>query len=178
MNYNNFIEFIGDHADVVAILLAILFFAIATRLLTDFIMKVWGFLKRRNRRDTVSLPLLRKTRNHAAVPEPGNCSKQAQNDLLDKNKPTFSAPQSATRKQSGDVDAYVRQFLSPGQGATIRQGVYVDRELHTKISTIVGIVGKRNVTVGNYVDAVLTDHFSKYEKEAKSVCSEGINKIL
>lgn len=178
MSFNQLIEFIGDHADVVAILLAILFFAAVTRLLTDLFMKVWGFLKRWNRRDTVSLPLLCKTRNHSAVPEPENCSIQAQNDISDKNNPIFSAPQSATRIQPGDVDAYVRQFLSPGQGATIRQGVYVDRELHTKISTLVGIVGKRNLTVGNYVDAVLAAHFSKYEKEVKSVCSEGINKIL
>lgn len=176
MNYNSYIEFIGDHAEIVAILIAVLFFGVATRLLTDFLLKIWGLLKQRYRRKTVLLPLLRRTRKYsAAMSEPDNCSKQDKNDVPDKNKPIFSAHQLA---QAGSLDAYVRQFLTPGQGATIRQGVYIDRELHTKISTIVGIVGKRNVTVGNYVDAVLTDHFSKYEKEAKSVCSEGINKIL
>lgn len=179
MNYNNFIEFIGDHADVVAILLTVLFFAAASRLLADFSIKIWGLLKRRHKCDGVPLPLLLKAQNpSAAIPEPLNGSKQAPQDVPDNNKPTPADPQTGTRTQSGNVDAYVRQFLSPRQGATIRQGVYIDKELHTKISMLVGIVGKRNLTVGNYVDMVLTQHFEQYGDEVKTVCSKRINKII
>lgn len=75
------------------------------------------------------------------------------------------------------VGSFAQRFLTAYRPAE-RQGVYIDRELHTKISAIVGIVGPRSLTVGNYVDNVLKHHFEQFGDEIKAVCSKQFNKIL
>ena len=61
---------------------------------------------------------------------------------------------------------------------TGRQGVYIDKELHQKISVIVGIAGKRQLTVGNYIDNVLKEHFEKHSDEVKTYLQKSYNKIF
>ena len=58
------------------------------------------------------------------------------------------------------------------------QGVYIDKELHQKISVIVGIAGKRQLTVGNYIDNVLKEHFEKHADEVKTYLQKSYNKIF
>lgn len=77
-----------------------------------------------------------------------------------------------------NTDDYARQYLSPNQPTAARRGVYIDLEFHKKILTLVGVVGKRNLTVGSFVDAVLTKHFEQYGDEVKTICSKQVNKIL
>lgn len=72
---------------------------------------------------------------------------------------------------------FIRRFLTPYKCES-RQGVYIDRELHQKISVIVGIAGKRQLTVGNYIDNVLREHFEKHSDEVKTYCQKSYNKIF
>lgn len=123
MNHNSYLEFIGDHADVVAILLTVLFFVVAIRLLMDCTMKIWSMLKRRYRHDNVSLTLYCKERNHStAISEPGSCSRQTPCEELDMDQSVPPDHHSLTLTQPEDVDMYIRQFLSPGQGVTGKIG--------------------------------------------------------
>ena len=71
----------------------------------------------------------------------------------------------------------MRRFLTPYK-CEGRQGVYIDKELHRKISVIVGIAGKRQLTVGNYIDNVLREHFEKHSDEVKAYCQKSYNKIF
>ena len=59
-----------------------------------------------------------------------------------------------------------------------RQCVYIDRRLHRKITTLVGVAGNRRFTVGNFIDNVLEQHFERHRTEIRSLCSKGLNKIL
>lgn len=72
---------------------------------------------------------------------------------------------------------FIRKFLTPYK-CEGRQGVYIDKELHQKISVIVGIAGKRQLTVGNYIDNVLKEHFEKHEDEVKTYLQKSYNKIF
>ncbi len=72
---------------------------------------------------------------------------------------------------------FIRRFLTPYKCEN-RQGVYIDRELHQKISVIVGIAGKRQLTVGNYIDNVLREHFENHSDEVKAYCQKSYNKIF
>ena len=72
---------------------------------------------------------------------------------------------------------FIRKFLTPYK-CEGRQGVYIDKELHQKISVIVGIAGKRQLTVGNYIDNVLREHFEKHSDEVKAYCQKSYNKIF
>lgn len=72
---------------------------------------------------------------------------------------------------------FIRKFLTPYK-CEGRQGVYIDKELHQKISVIVGIAGKRQLTVGNYIDNVLKEHFEKHVDEVKTYLQKSYNKIF
>ena len=72
---------------------------------------------------------------------------------------------------------FIRKFLTPYK-CEGRQGVYIDKELHQKVSVIVGIAGKRQLTVGNYIDNVLKEHFEKHEDEVKTYLQKSYNKIF
>ena len=72
---------------------------------------------------------------------------------------------------------FIRRFLTPYK-CEGRQGVYIDKELHQKISIIVGIAGKRQLTVGNYIDNVLKEHFERHSEEVKAYLQKSYNKIF
>ena len=72
---------------------------------------------------------------------------------------------------------FIRRFLTPYK-CEGRQGVYIDKELHQKISVIVGIAGKRQLTVGNYIDNVLKEHFERHSEEVKAHLQKSYNKIF
>lgn len=72
---------------------------------------------------------------------------------------------------------FIRKYLTPYK-CEGRQGVYIDKELHQKISVIVGIAGKRQLTVGNYIDNVLKEHFEKHSDEVKTYLQKSYNKIF
>ena len=72
---------------------------------------------------------------------------------------------------------FICKFLTPYK-CEGRQGVYIDKELHQKISVIVGIAGKRQLTVGNYIDNVLKEHFEKHADEVKAYLQKSYNKIF
>lgn len=72
---------------------------------------------------------------------------------------------------------FTRRFLTPYK-CEGRQGVYIDKELHQKISVIVGIAGKRQLTVGNYIDNVLKEHFERHSEEVKAHLQKSYNKIF
>ena len=72
---------------------------------------------------------------------------------------------------------FIRRFFTPYK-CEGRQGVYIDKELHQKISVIVGIAGKRQPTVGNYIDNVLKEHFERHSEEVKAHLQKSYNKIF
>lgn len=86
-------------------------------------------------------------------------------------------PISVPKNLRTTLTEFIRNYLTPYK-CDARQGVYIDRELHQKISVIVGIAGKRQLTVGNYIDNVLKEHFEKHADEVKSYCQKSYNKIF
>ncbi len=83
----------------------------------------------------------------------------------------------ASKTLKAALAEFMRRFLTPYK-CEGRQGVYIDKELHQKISVIVGIAGKRQLTVGNYIDNVLREHFEKHSDEVKAYCQKSYNKIF
>lgn len=95
--------------------------------------------------------------------------KKEQNDVSSGQKKLSDTDQA--------LDTFISRFLSSNK-CEARQGVYIDRELHQKITAIVGITGKRQFTVGNYIDNVLAAHFEEFGEEIKIYCQKNYNKIF
>ncbi len=87
------------------------------------------------------------------------------------------ASASEPRVRRSDTEDYALHFLKNTPSET-RQCVYIDRRLHRKITTLVGVAGNRRFTVGNFIDNVLEQHFEQYRTEIRSLCSKRLNKIL
>ena len=90
----------------------------------------------------------------------------------------MAAPEPATSSSDTEVsEQYASRFLK-NTPSEARQCVYIDRRLHRKITTLVGVAGNRRFTVGNFIDNVLEQHFERHRTEIRSLCSKGLNKIL
>lgn len=108
-----------------------------------------------------------------SVPQKGETAEEAKTEFEAEEMPEKAA--SKTLKAA--LAEFMRRFLTPYK-CEGRQGVYIDKELHQKISVIVGIAGKRQLTVGNYIDNVLREHFEKHSDEVKAYCQKSYNKIF
>jgi hypothetical protein len=62
---------------------------------------------------------------------------------------------------------YESQFLTGGCAPPARFGksVYIRREHHDRITQIVSVPGRKNVSIYEYIDNVLTHHFESFGNE-------------
>lgn len=98
-------------------------------------------------------------------------------DADDTGRPEVIAEKPSPKTIRTALADFICKFLTPYK-CEGRQGVYIDKELHQKISVIVGIAGKRQLTVGNYIDNVLKEHFEKHSEEVKTYLQKSYNKIF
>lgn len=75
------------------------------------------------------------------------------------------------------TDDYAVRFLTP-HPCVGRQGVYINRDLHRRITALIGILGKRNLTVGSFIDNILAYHFEQYGEQIRQLCSKDLNKLF
>lgn len=74
----------------------------------------------------------------------------------------FSKPD--TQTASDDHDALVRYeslFLHPGRIAT-RKSLHIDSSIHRRISALVGVAARNDLTVSGFVNGILARHFDQY----------------
>ena len=71
----------------------------------------------------------------------------------------------ATRKPSKvSSESYDAAFLKRNE-IKIRQCVYISREIHKRISRIVSVLAKHELTVGGYIDLILERHLEENQEE-------------
>lgn len=71
----------------------------------------------------------------------------------------------ATRKPSKvSSESYDAAFLKRNEIKT-RQCVYISREIHRRISRIVSVLAKHELTVGGYIDLILERHLEENQEE-------------
>lgn len=71
----------------------------------------------------------------------------------------------ASRKPSKvSSESYDAAFLKRNEIKT-RQCVYISREIHKRISRIVSVLAKHELTVGGYIDLILERHLEENQEE-------------
>ena len=65
------------------------------------------------------------------------------------------------------INNYQSSYLKKSDSPPARQGksLYIREKYHERIFQIISIIGKRGVTLYDYVDNILTEHFEKYHEE-------------
>ena len=112
-----------------------------------------------------------------SVPQKGETDRETAEETKTEFEAEEMPEKAASKTLKAALAEFMRRFLTPYK-CEGRQGVYIDKELHQKISVIVGIAGKRQLTVGNYIDNVLREHFEKHSDEVKAYCQKSYNKIF
>lgn len=114
---------------------------------------------------------------HRLFPKRGKRTRETAEETKTEFEAEEMPEKAASKTLKAALAEFMRRFLTPYK-CEGRQGVYIDKELHQKISVIVGIAGKRQLTVGNYIDNVLREHFEKHSDEVKAYCQKSYNKIF
>lgn len=85
------------------------------------------------------------------------------------NKP---APLHKSSKE--ETVSYDATFLKRNEIKT-RQCVYISREIHKRISRIVSVLAKHELTVGGYIDLILERHLEDNQEEISALLRKEIN---
>ena len=80
------------------------------------------------------------------------------------------------RKRSNAVD-YETVFLQRNE-LKARQSVYISKEIHEKVSRIVNVLGGKELSVGGYIDNVLSQHFETYMDEINVLYDKKYEKLF
>lgn len=80
------------------------------------------------------------------------------------------APHEEPKRKRGKLPDYESLFIQEA-GITARTGksVYIRKEHHERITRIVQVIGKNQVSLFSYIDQVLTHHFATYQNEIKEL---------
>jgi len=102
-----------------------------------------------------------------------------ENSSIDENQ---SPNQHQKRKKTfrSDDSGYKSLFLKRNE-ADNRKNVYINQNLHKTVSDIVSavkIIDNKTVTVGGYIDNVLTEHFETHKDEINSLYRIGKNDLV
>ena len=72
---------------------------------------------------------------------------------------------------------YKDTFIRPNEFKT-RQCVYISQEVHSILVRFMGAFPDRNITVGGFVNNVLTEHLERYKNEINELFQESRNNLL
>lgn len=82
-----------------------------------------------------------------------------------------AAPRKPSKVSSESYDA---AFLKRNEIKT-RQCVYISREIHKRISRIVSVLAKHELTVGGYIDLILERHLEENQEEINGLLRKEID---
>lgn len=85
--------------------------------------------------------------------------KEISNEEIKAQKPT-------KRKQKQKETDYISIFIS-NSNIKARSGklIYIRPEYHEKVSKIIHVIGKNEISIFSYIDNVLTHHFEEFQEE-------------
>ena len=97
---------------------------------------------------------------------PYTAEKAEDADASSDESPVSAAPREDTRRRKGRGQDYETLFIRNAPSNT-RSGktVYIRREFHERITRIVQVIGKNEVSLYSYLDNVLEHHFAAYQEE-------------
>lgn len=81
-----------------------------------------------------------------------------------------------TRKKKGRVN-YKETFVRRNEIKT-RECVYISREIHSKIVKLVRALADTSITIGGYIDVVLSEHLEQHREEINELFRESWKDLL
>ncbi|WP_018676233.1 DUF3408 domain-containing protein [Riemerella columbina] len=122
-------------------------------------------------------------KDSAKTSEPIKDESVSNNEIQDKEPANMLEPEqkatTSTRVKKTDVETYESLFFSSGEtSARNGKSVYIRPEFHRRIVQIVQVIGEDKISIYNYLDNLLEDHFNRYEKEIKKAFKDKYKPIF
>ena len=97
-------------------------------------------------------------------------------DVSDQKSPRLQTDKSATQRRCSKDSpvSYDAAFFKRNEIKT-RQCVYISREIHKRISRIVSVLAKHELTVGGYIDLILERHLEENQEEINGLLRKEID---
>jgi len=97
-------------------------------------------------------------------------------DVSDQKSPRLQTDKSATQRRCSKASpvSYDAAFFKRNEIKT-RQCVYISREIHKRISRIVSVLAKHELTVGGYIDLILERHLEENQEEINGLLRKEID---
>ncbi|WP_018675592.1 DUF3408 domain-containing protein [Riemerella columbina] len=122
----------------------------------------------------------------SVVKSPVRTSEPSSEKVMVEKEPQESEPtntpepeQVPTKVKKTDVVTYESLFFSSGEtSARNGKSVYIRPEFHRRIVQIVQVIGEDKISIYNYLDNLLEDHFNRYEKEIKKAFKDKYKPIF
>jgi hypothetical protein len=86
-------------------------------------------------------------------------------------------PREPAKRKLCNAAGYETVFLQHGE-LKARQSVYISKEIHEKVSKIVSVLGGKELSVGGYIDNVLSQHFETYMNEINELYEKKYTKLF
>lgn len=104
------------------------------------------------------------------MPEP-----EIPEETQEEQTPVTQARES-TRKKKGQVN-YKETFVRRNEIKT-RECVYISREIHSKIVKLVRALEDTSITIGGYIDVVLSEHLEQHRNEINEIFRQSRRDLL
>lgn len=98
-------------------------------------------------------------------------SKQVQTGKIQEKQETTSLILDLSEEETSKEDKmreYLEAFIKP-KVLKQRKSVYISQDVHEFISKIVNKMGLRDLTVGVFIDTVLSEHIKEHADELKAI---------
>lgn len=97
-------------------------------------------------------------------------------DVGDQKSSRLQTDKSATQRRYSKASpvSYDAAFFKRNEIKT-RQCVYISREIHKRISRIVSVLAKHELTVGGYIDLILERHLEENQEEINGLLRKEID---
>lgn len=105
----------------------------------------------------------------------------AQEPVPERTEPLGEAPpekpREPTRRKRGGTPDYTAAFLQRKEIKT-RQCVYISQQVHTVISEIVRVIADKDISVGGYIDLVLSQHLEEHKEAINELYRKDRNNLI
>ena len=99
-------------------------------------------------------------------PSPPKVEQSITEDEPTNPEPKPKQEQKLTKPKKTDIETYESLFFNSGDtSARNGKSVYIRPEFHKRIARIVQVISEDKISLYNYLDNVLEQHFNEYEKE-------------
>ncbi len=99
-------------------------------------------------------------------------------DNKDLQPSTQNVKQSKRRKQDTTVSEFEQAYIRRSE-LSARSGklVYIRQEYHERINKIIRVISKDQISIFEYIDNILTEHFEKYEEQITKLYDEKLEGV-